>query len=45
MKSDIDEQKQERTYTLSDREVLEMAAKEIKVSDLTQAENDALTIV
>ena len=39
-----DEQEQQRTYTLSDREVLEMAANEIKVSDLTQAENDALTI-
>ena len=44
LNSDIDEQNQERTYTLSDREVLEMAANEIKVSDLTQAENDALTI-
>lgn len=38
------EQHQQRTYTLTDREVLEMAANEIKVSDLTQAENDALTI-
>jgi len=43
-RSYFDEQNQERTYTLSDREVLEMAANEIKVSDLTQAENDALTI-
>ena len=40
----LDEQHQQRTYTLTDREVLEMAANEIKVSDLTQAENDALTI-
>ena len=38
------EQEQQRTNTLTDREVLEMAANEIKVSDLTQAENDALTI-
>jgi hypothetical protein len=41
---DTDEQYQQRTYTFSDREVLELAANEIKVSDLTQAENDALTI-
>lgn len=38
------EQEQQRTNTLTDREVLEIAANEIKVSDLTQAENDALTI-
>ena len=38
------EQEQQRTNTLTDREVLEMAANEIKVSDLSQAENDALTI-
>jgi N12 class adenine-specific DNA methylase len=37
-------QYQQRTYTLSDHEVLVMAANEVKVSDLTQAENDALTI-
>ncbi|MBR2335843.1 MAG: DEAD/DEAH box helicase family protein [Clostridia bacterium] len=35
---------QQRTDTLTDREVLELAANEIKVSDLTDAENDALTI-
>ncbi len=38
------EQEQQRTDTLTDREVLEMAANEIKVSDLNQAETDALTI-
>ena len=37
-------QYQQRTDTLTDREVLEMASAEIKVSDLTQAERDALTI-
>ena len=37
-------QYQQRTETLTDREVLEMASEEIKVSDLTQAERDALTI-
>mgnify|MGYP003291796321 CR=1 FL=1 len=41
---DIDEQNQQRTDTLTDREVLEMASNEVKVSDLTQAEKDALTI-
>ena len=40
----LDEQNQQRTDTLTDREVLEMAANEVKVSDLTQAEKDALTI-
>ena len=40
----LDEQYQQRTDTLTDREVLEMAANEVKVSDLTQAEQDALTI-
>ena len=39
-----DEQEQQRTDTLTDREVLEMASNEIKVSDLNQAERDALTI-
>ena len=39
-----DEQYQQRTDTLTDREVLEMASNEIKVSDLNQAEKDALTI-
>ncbi len=39
-----DEQYQQRTGGLTDREVLELAANEIKVSDLAQAENDALTI-
>ena len=37
-------QSQQRTDTLTDREVLEMASIEIEVSDLSQAENDALTI-
>ena len=37
-------QYQQRTDTLTDREVLEMAAHEVKVNDLTQAEQDALTI-
>ncbi len=40
----LDEQHQQRTDTLTDREVLEMAANEVKVSDLSQAEKDALTI-
>ena len=40
----LDEQHQQRTDTLTDREVLELAANEVKVSDLTQAEKDALTI-
>ena len=39
-----DEQEQQRSEGLTDREVLELAANEVKVSDLTQAENDALTI-
>ena len=42
--SDYTIQNQQRTDTLTDREVLEMAANEVKVSDLTQAEQDALTI-
>ena len=41
---DTEYQEQQRTDTLTDREVLEMASAEIKVSDLTQAERDALTI-
>ena len=41
---DTEYQEQQRTDTLTDREVLEMASAEIKVSDLTQAEQDALTI-
>ena len=41
---DYDTQDQQRTDTLTDREVLEMAANEIKVSDLSKAETDALTI-
>ena len=42
----LDEQHQQRTDTLTDREVLEMAAEEVelKVKDLSQAEKDALTI-
>ena len=41
-----DEQYQQRTDTLTDHEVLAMAAEEVelKVKDLTQAEKDALTI-
>lgn len=39
-----DEQYQQRTDTLTDREILEIAANEIKVSDLSEAEQDALTI-
>ena len=42
--SDYTVQEQQRTDTLTDREVLEFAANEVKVSDLSQAENDALTI-
>ena len=37
-------QYQQRSEGLTDYEVLELASNEIKVSDLTQAENDALTI-
>ena len=44
LSSDIDVQYQQRSEGLTDREVLELAANEVKVSDLTQAENDALTI-
>ena len=39
-----DVQYQQRSEGLTDREVLELAANEVKVSDLSQAENDALTI-
>lgn len=42
--SDYTVQEQQRTDTLTDREVLELAANEVKVSDLTPAETDALTI-
>lgn len=42
--SDYTIQNQQRTDTLTDREVLELAANEVKVSDLSQAEKDALTI-
>jgi hypothetical protein len=38
------EQNQQRTATLSDREVLELAAKDIRVSDLSEAEQNALGI-
>ena len=41
---DTDEQYQQRTYTFSDCDVLDLAANEIKVNDLNQAKNDALTI-
>ena len=40
----FEEQEQQRTDTLTDREVLELASNEVKVSDLNQAERDALTI-
>ena len=40
----LDEQHQKRTNTLTDREVLAMAADAIKVDDLTDAEKDALDI-
>ena len=35
---------QQRTNTLTDREVLELAASQVKVSDMTAAEKDALDI-
>ena len=38
------EQHQQRTDTLTDREVLQMAANEVYVADLSQAEQDALDI-
>ena len=38
------EQLQQRTETLTDREVLAMAASQVKVDDLTAAEKDALDI-
>ena len=40
----INEQHQQRTNTLTDREVLAMAASEIRVDDLTDGEKDALNI-
>ena len=40
----LDEQNQQRTNTLTDREVLAMAAAEIRVDDLTDAERNALDI-
>ena len=39
-----EEQHQQRTDTLTDREVLEMASNEVKVSDLNEAEQNALGI-
>ena len=39
-----EEQNQQRIATLTDREVLELAAKDIKVSDLSEAEANALGI-
>jgi hypothetical protein len=39
-----DEQYQQRTDTLTDREILEMAANEIDITDLSEAEQSALTI-
>ena len=38
------EQNQQRTNTLTDREVLALAASQVKVSDMTAAEKDALDI-
>ena len=38
-------QYQQRTETLTDREVLEMASNEIAVSDLSEAEKDAVRIL
>ena len=40
----LGEQNQQRTNTLTDREVLAMAASEVKVDDLTDAEKDALRV-
>ena len=40
----VNEQLQQRTNALTDREVLAMAASEVKVSDLTDGEKDALNI-
>ena len=42
--SGIGEQEQQRTNTLTDREVLALAASQVKVDDLTTAEKDALDI-
>ena len=42
--SGTSEQYQQRTDTLTDREVLALAASQVKVSDLTSAEKDALDI-
>ena len=39
-----DTQEQQRTDTLTDREVLALAASQVKVSDMTDAEKDALDI-
>lgn len=39
-----DTQNQQRTNTLTDREVLALAASQVKVSDMTAAEKDALDI-
>ena len=41
---DVQEQNQERTSTLTDREVLEKAADEVRTSDWTDAEKSALDI-
>ena len=38
------EQYQQRTHALTDREVLALAASQVKVSDLTDAEKNALDI-
>ena len=42
--SGIGEQEQQRTNTLTDREVLALAASQVKVSDMTDVEKDALDI-
>ena len=42
--SETSKQYQQRTHALTDREVLALAASQVKVSDLTDAEKDALDI-
>lgn len=42
--SGIDEQQQERTDTLTDRRVLELAAEDVRIDDLTQGEVYALDV-
>lgn len=42
--SGIDEQQQQRTDTLTDRRVLELAAEDVRIDDLTQGEVYALDV-